>query len=63
VLADLLSEQSADLNAERTDDHPLFGGAVQRLRVRDATACQYALFTLRWLGESPEEFQLGPVDV
>ena len=63
-LADLLWEQSADLNAERADDHPLCGGAVQRLRVRDSTSCQYALFMLRWLGMAPEEFLLGPtVDV
>lgn len=60
-LADLLWEQSADLNAERKGDHPLCGGAVQRLRVRDATSCQYALFMLRWLGKAPEEFLLGPV--
>ena len=59
-LADLLWEQSADLNAQREGDHPLCGGAVQRLRVRDSTSCQYALFMLRWLGTAPEEFLLGP---
>jgi hypothetical protein len=64
ALADLLWEQSADLNAVRDGDHPLCGGAVQRLRVRDSTSCQYALFMLRWLKMSPEDFLVGPtVDV
>lgn len=60
-LADLLWQQSADLNAEREGDRPLCGGAVQRLRVRDSTSCQYALFMLRYLGRAPEEFLVGPV--
>ena len=60
-LADRLWEQSADLNAERPDDHPLCGGAVQRLRDRKTTSCQYALFMLRWLGRPPEDFLSGPV--
>jgi hypothetical protein len=60
-LADQLWEQSSDLNAERSGDHPLCGGAVQRLRERDATSCQYALFMLRWLHRSPEDFLAGPV--
>jgi hypothetical protein len=60
-LADELWEQSSDLNAERGGDHPLCGGAVQRLRERDATSCQYALFMLRWLRQAPEDFLAGPV--
>jgi hypothetical protein len=60
-LADELWEQSSDLNAERSGDHPLCGGAVQRLRERDATSCQYALFMLRWLDRAPEDFLAGPV--
>ena len=60
-LADELWEQSSDLNAERSGDHPLCGGAVQRLRERDATSCQYALFMLRWLDRPPEDFLAGPV--
>ena len=59
-LADELWQQSSDLNARR-DDHPLCGGAVQRLRVRDATSCQYALFMLRGLDRPPEDFLTGPV--
>lgn len=60
-LADQLWEQSSDLNAQREDDHPLCGGAVQRLQQRGATSCQYALFMLRWLEQAPEEFLTGPV--
>jgi hypothetical protein len=59
-LAAELWEQSADLNAERTD-HPLCGGAVARLQQRGATSCQYALFILRWLQRAPEDFLTGPV--
>jgi hypothetical protein len=59
-LADELWDQSADLNAERDSDHPLCGGAVQRLPLRDATSCQYALFMLRWLRRPPEDFLTGP---
>lgn len=60
-LADQLWEQSSQLNLERHGDHPMCGGAVQRLRVRDATSCQYALFMLRWLDRPPESFLVGPV--
>lgn len=59
-LADALWEQSAELNDEEAD-HPLCGGAVSRLGARGETSCQYALFMLRWLGRSPEEFLVGPV--
>jgi hypothetical protein len=63
-LADLLWNQSADLNAQRGGDHPLCGGAVQRLKFRDSTSCQYALFMLRWLQMPPEDFLVGAtVDV
>jgi len=59
-LAEELWHQSAVLNAKRAD-HPLCGGAVQRLQTRGATSCQYALFMLRWLRRAPEEFLVGPV--
>ncbi len=59
-LADELWKQSADLNGQRSD-HPLCGGAIQRLRTRGATSCQYALFMLRWLNRAPEDFLTGPV--
>jgi hypothetical protein len=60
-LADELWQQSSDLNAQRNSDHPLCGGAIQRLRERGATSCQYALFMLRWLHRAPEDFLTGPV--
>jgi hypothetical protein len=60
-LAGELWSQSADLNERRSGDHPLCGGAVQRLPLRGATSCQYALFMLRWLQRPPEDFLTGPV--
>ena len=60
-LADELWQESSELNAQRGDDHPLCGGAIQRLQGRGATSCQYALFMLRWLHRSPEDFLIGPV--
>ena len=59
-VADVLWEQSADLNAVRAD-HPLCGGAIQRMPARGATSCQYALFMLRWLDRAPEDFLTGAV--
>ena len=59
-LADELWRQSSELNARRAD-HPLCGGAIQRLSTRGATSCQYALFMLRWLGRAPEDFLAGQV--
>jgi hypothetical protein len=60
ALADELWQQSSELNALRSD-HPLCGGAIQRLPTRGATSCQYALFMLRWLRRAPEDFLRGPV--
>jgi hypothetical protein len=60
-LAEELWQQSSDLNVQRSTDHPLCGGAVQRLQQRGATSCQYALFMLRWLGQAPEDFLSGQV--
>ncbi len=60
-LADELWDQSSHLNAQRSNDHPLCGGAVQRLQERGATSCQYALFMLRWLHRAPEDFLVGVV--
>ena len=59
-LADELWQQSEDLNEQR-NDHPLCGGAIQRLQQRGATSCQYALFMLRWLDQAPEDFLTGRV--
>ena len=60
AFADELWDLSVQLNAER-DDHPLCGGAVSRLGARGETSCQYALYLLRWLGDPPEAFLVGPV--
>jgi hypothetical protein len=60
ALADELWEQSSRLNSRRAD-HPLCGGAIQRLPIRGATSCQYALFMLRWLHRAPEDFLTGQV--
>jgi hypothetical protein len=59
-LAEALWDQSAALNAELSD-HPLCGGAVSRQKSRGSTSCQYAMFMLRWLGRTPEEFLTGEV--
>ena len=59
-MADVLWQQSSDLNAV-LGDHPLCGGAVSRQGARGATSCQYALYMLRWLGRAPEDFLTGPV--
>jgi hypothetical protein len=59
-LATELWQQSSELNAQRAD-HPLCGGAIARLRQRESTSCQYALFMLRWLCRAPEDFLTGQV--
>jgi len=58
-LADELSEQSFELNAQLMD-HGICPGAVLRVRGRGTISCQYALFMLRWLGRPPEDFLIGP---
>ncbi|GGL37998.1 hypothetical protein H9L10_12420 [Phycicoccus endophyticus] len=60
-LADELWQQSAGLNEARTTDHPICGGAVQRVKDPGRTSCQYVLFMLRWLGRAPEDFLTGAV--
>ncbi|MFL6025194.1 MAG: helix-turn-helix domain-containing protein [Marmoricola sp.] len=60
-LADELWEQSAALNAERPEDHPLCGGAVPRFGERGDISCQYAMFMLRWMERAPEDFLAGEV--
>lgn len=63
TFTDELWDQSADLNAQRPEDHCLCGGAVSRLPAREDTSCQYALFMLRWLGRPPEDFVRDARDV
>ena len=59
TLADVLWEQSADLNAQLMEGHAMCSGALVRTARRKTTSCQYALILLRWLGRAPEEFLAG----
>ena len=59
-LADVLWDQSHDLNAE-LDDDCLCSGALVRTARRGTMSCQYALVLLRWVGRAPEDFLTGPV--
>ncbi|MGH7634285.1 MAG: hypothetical protein ACRENC_11185, partial [Gemmatimonadaceae bacterium] len=62
-LADVLYQQSSDLNAELADNH-LCQGALVRTARRGTMSCQYALIILRWIDRAPEDFLTGPaVDV
>jgi hypothetical protein len=54
--------QSEALNAVR-DDHPIAPATITGLRRRGTTSCQHALFFLRWLGRTPEDFLDGPPPV
>jgi hypothetical protein len=60
ALADVLWQQSADLNAQLAD-HALCPGALVRTAHRGSMSCQYALILLRWIGRAPEEFLTGEV--
>lgn len=60
VLADVLTKQSAYLNAQLAD-HAMCPGALVRTARRGTMSCQYALILLRWIGRAPEEFLSGPV--
>jgi hypothetical protein len=51
-------EQSAALNAQRTD-HPISAATLTGMTKRMDTTCQHALFILRWLGRTPESFMPG----
>lgn len=62
ALADDIWSLSEGLNARR-DDHPI---SPSTLRWTDATrgiSCQHALFVLRWLEKSPEDFVGGAAPV
>jgi hypothetical protein len=54
-LADELWQQSSDLNVQRGSDHPLCGGAVQRLRERGATST-LAMRVTQWLRQPAAAF-------
>ncbi len=60
ALADVLWDQSHDLNLELADDC-LCSGALVRTAKRGTMSCQYALILLRRVGRAPEDFLTGPV--
>jgi hypothetical protein len=60
ALADELTQQSAELNAELSDSS-MCPGALVRTARRGTMSCQYALILLRWIGRAPEDFLTGPV--
>lgn len=58
-VARALWEQSVVLN-ERRGDHPISPATLTGIAKRGDTTCQHALFILRWLGRTPEDFLSGP---
>ncbi len=60
TLAEVLTLQSAELNA-RLGDHNMCSGALMRTAKRGTMSCQYALILLRWLQRAPEDFLVGEV--
>jgi hypothetical protein len=60
ALADELTQQSAELNAQLSDNS-LCPGALVRTARRGSMSCQYALILLRWIRRAPEDFLAGSV--
>jgi hypothetical protein len=58
-VAQALWDQSAPLN-ERRKDHPISPATLTGIAKRGDCTCQHALFVLRWLGRTPEDFLAGP---
>ena len=59
-LAEELTNQSSELNAELMDQ-ALCPGALVRTAKRGTMSCQYALTILRWINRAPEEFLVPPL--
>ena len=59
--ADEIWNQSAALNARR-HDHPISPATLRGMARRGDTACQRALFVLRWLDRSSESFLPGAMN-
>ena len=51
-------QTSSELN-ERRGDHPISPSTITWMAKHHDTSCQHALFMLRWLQKSPEEFLRG----
>ena len=60
ALADVLYDQSHELNAE-LGGNCMCSGALVRTAKRGTMSCQYALILLRWIGRAPEDFLAGAV--
>lgn len=58
ALAAEIWEQSAELNRRR-HDHPISTSTIAHMAKGSSISCQHALFMLRWLGKSPEDFLGG----
>lgn len=56
---DEIWDLSAELNVRRRD-HPISPSTITGIARRGTTSCQHALFFLRWLGRSPEDFLNAP---
>ncbi len=61
-VADEIWELSATLNRRR-HDHPISTSTIVNVGTRGTTSCQHALFMLRWLSRSPEDFLEAPLAV
>lgn len=59
-LADDIWALSDGLNARR-QDHPISPSTLRWTDDRLGVSCQHALFMLRWLGRSPEDYMPGAV--
>jgi hypothetical protein len=57
-VARALWDLSSELNAQR-GDHPISPATLTGMVRRGEISCQHALFILRWLDRSPEEFLTG----
>ena len=51
-------ELSSDLN-DRRRDHPISPSTLKNMAKNPRISCQHALFTIRWLGRTPESFLTG----
>jgi hypothetical protein len=59
-VADQIWDLSSELN-ELRKDHPISPSTITNMAKNPRIGCHHALFMLRWLGRSPEEFLQGDV--
>jgi hypothetical protein len=58
-VAEHIWRQSSELN-DRRRDHPIATSTITGMPKRNAISCQHALFMLRWIGKTPEDFLPAP---